>query len=158
MPSAARRHGCCCVDSMAGQAPPNGSSCRPGSSSADQARSGHAYRLEPSQPEEHRMTYVPAPARYDDIEYRRSGRSGLRLPAISLGLWQNFGETTASETQRAIIRRAFDLGVTHFDLANNYGPPAGAAETNFGRILAEDLASHRNELIISSKAGYDMWP
>jgi L-glyceraldehyde 3-phosphate reductase len=104
------------------------------------------------------MTYVPASSRYDDIGYRRSGRSGLRLPAISLGLWQNFGETTTSETQRAIIRRAFDLGVTHFDLANNYGPPAGAAETNFGRILAEDLASHRNELIISSKAGYDMWP
>jgi L-glyceraldehyde 3-phosphate reductase len=104
------------------------------------------------------MDHVPAPTRYEDMEYRRSGRSGLRLPAISLGLWQNFGETTTAENQAAIVRRAFDLGVTHFDLANNYGPPPGAAETNFGRILARELRSYRDELVISSKAGYDMWP
>ena len=104
------------------------------------------------------MTYVPAPDRYDAMTYRRSGRSGLQLPAISLGLWNNFGDNAHLETQRAIIRRAFDLGVTHIDLANNYGPPPGAAESNFGRILKEDLAPWRDELIISTKAGYDMWP
>jgi L-glyceraldehyde 3-phosphate reductase len=104
------------------------------------------------------MTHLPAPDRYDAMTYRRCGRSGLQLPAISLGLWNNFGEDKPIETQRAIIRRAFDRGVTHFDLANNYGPPPGAAEINFGRILREDLAPYRDELIISTKAGYDMWP
>jgi L-glyceraldehyde 3-phosphate reductase len=104
------------------------------------------------------MTYVPAADRYETMPYRRAGRSGLRLPAISLGLWHNFGDDRPLETQRAIIRRAFDLGVTHFDLANNYGPPYGAAERNFGRILREDLAAHRSELVISTKAGWDMWP
>jgi L-glyceraldehyde 3-phosphate reductase len=104
------------------------------------------------------VTYLPADDRYETMQYRRSGRSGLKLPAISLGLWQNFGHTRPLETQRAIIRRAFDLGVTHFDLANNYGPPGGGAEQNFGRVLAEDLESHRDELVISSKAGYYMWP
>src|SRR5919202_2113750 len=92
------------------------------------------------------------------MPYRRCGRSGLQLPAISLGLWNNFGEDKPLENQRAILRRAFDLGVTHFDLANNYGPPPGAAELNFGRLLREDFASWRDELIISTKAGYDMWP
>jgi L-glyceraldehyde 3-phosphate reductase len=92
------------------------------------------------------------------MQYRRCGRSGLKLPAISLGLWQNFGGDAPFERQRAIVRRAFDLGITHFDLANNYGPPYGSAEENFGRILAKDLAGHRDELVISSKAGYDMWP
>jgi L-glyceraldehyde 3-phosphate reductase len=96
--------------------------------------------------------------RYSKMQYRRSGRSGLKLPAISLGLWQNFGGDAPFERQRAIVRRAFDLGITHFDLANNYGPPYGSAEENFGRILARDLAGHRDELVISSKAGYDMWP
>jgi L-glyceraldehyde 3-phosphate reductase len=106
-----------------------------------------------------RMTYTPATDRYDGMEYRRSGRSGLLLPAISLGLWHNFGnDDRPMEVGRAVIRRAFDLGITHFDLANNYGPPYGSAEENFGRILREDLASYRDELIISSKAGYDMWP
>src|SRR5438270_10244152 len=90
--------------------------------------------------------------------YRRSGRSGLDLPAISLGLWHNFGHVRPLETQRAICQRAFDLGVTHFDLANNYGPPSGSAEENFGRMLATDLEGHRDELVISTKAGYDMWP
>src|SRR6476469_4547080 len=104
------------------------------------------------------MTYAPAPDRYDAMTYRRCGRSGLQLPAISLGLWNNFGDNAPLETQRAIIRRAFDLGVTHIDLANNYGPPPGAAESNFGRILKEDLRPWRDELIISTKAGYDMWP
>ncbi len=104
------------------------------------------------------MTYLADPARYDSMPYRRSGRSGLKLPAISLGLWQNFGDDKPLETQRAIVRRAFDLGITHFDLANNYGPPAGSAETNFGQLLREDLAPYRDELVISSKAGYDMWP
>jgi L-glyceraldehyde 3-phosphate reductase len=104
------------------------------------------------------MSYLAAEDRYDRMPYRRCGRSGLHLPAISLGLWNNFGDDAPLETQRAILRRAFDLGVTHFDLANNYGPPAGAAETNFGRILREDLAPYRDELIISTKAGYDMWP
>jgi L-glyceraldehyde 3-phosphate reductase len=104
------------------------------------------------------MSYLPDPGRYDAMPYRRVGRSGLQLPAMSLGLWQNFGEDRPLQVQRAIIRRAFDLGITHFDLANNYGPPYGSAEENFGRILASDLRGHRDELIISSKAGYDMWP
>ena len=104
------------------------------------------------------MTFVPAPNRYAEMTYRRTGRSGLKLPALSLGLWHNFGHKRPIETQRAILRRAFDLGVTHFDLANNYGPPPGAAETNFGRIFAEDFRAYRDEMIISSKAGYDMWP
>jgi len=92
------------------------------------------------------------------MQYRRSGRSGLKLPAISLGLWQNFGGETALETSRAIVRRAFDLGVTHFDLANNYGPPYGSAEETFGRLMASDLRPYRDELIVSTKAGWDMWP
>ena len=104
------------------------------------------------------LPYVAAASRYDSMQYRRCGRSGLLLPAISLGLWHNFGNDRAWETQRDICRRAFDLGVTHFDLANNYGPPYGEAEANFGRILASDLGSYRDELIISTKAGYDMWP
>jgi L-glyceraldehyde 3-phosphate reductase len=104
------------------------------------------------------MTYVAAEDRYERMPYRRTGRSGLLLPAISLGLWHNFGDDALLETQRAVIRRAFDLGVTHFDLANNYGPPYGSAERNFGRILRDDLAPYRDELIVSSKAGYDMWP
>jgi L-glyceraldehyde 3-phosphate reductase len=104
------------------------------------------------------MSYLADSNRYDDMPYRRVGRSGLHLPAVSLGLWQNFGDVDPLATQRAILRRAFDLGVTHFDLANNYGPPYGSAETNFGRIFAEDFKPHRDELVISSKAGYDMWP
>src|SRR5580692_6150057 len=104
------------------------------------------------------MTYVAADDRYSKIPYRRCGRSGVRLPEISLGLWQNFGDGKPIENQRAIIRRAFDLGVTHFDLANNYGPPYGSAEINFGRVMREDLHPYRDELIISTKAGYDMWP
>src|SRR5258708_14591108 len=92
------------------------------------------------------------------MQYRRCGRSGLKLPAISRGLWQNCGAGRPIDEQRAIVRRAFDLGITHFDLANNYGPPYGSAEANFGRILAADLAGHRDELVISTKAGYDMWP
>ena len=104
------------------------------------------------------MTYVAAPDRYDQMPYRRCGRSGLKLPEISLGLWQNFGDDRPLDTQRAILRRAFDLGITHFDLANNYGPPYGSAEINFGRMLREDLRRYRDELIISTKAGYDMWP
>jgi L-glyceraldehyde 3-phosphate reductase len=105
------------------------------------------------------MAYVATPDRYDDkMPYRRCGRSGLRLPEISLGLWQNFGDESPLDVQRAIIRRAFDLGVTHFDLANNYGPPYGSAEANFGTIMRSDLRPHRDELIISTKAGYDMWP
>jgi L-glyceraldehyde 3-phosphate reductase len=103
--------------------------------------------------------YVADPARYDGrMPYRRCGRSGLDLPAISLGLWQNFGGEDVFETGRAILRRAFDRGVTHFDLANNYGPPYGSAEENFGRVMASDFAGHRDELIISTKAGWDMWP
>lgn len=102
--------------------------------------------------------HTPATSRYDRMTYRRTGRSGLDLPALSLGLWQNFGDDRPLATQRAVIRRAFDLGITHLDLANNYGPPNGAAERNVGRILREDLAAHRDELIISTKAGYDMWP
>jgi L-glyceraldehyde 3-phosphate reductase len=104
------------------------------------------------------MTYVAAEDRYSRLPYRRCGRSGLKLPEVSLGLWQNFGDDRPLETQRAIIRRAFDLGVTHFDLANNYGPPYGSAEKNFGLIFREDLRPYRDELIISTKAGYDMWP
>ena len=104
------------------------------------------------------MTYVAIPERYDHMRYNRVGRSGLKLPALSLGLWHNFGHDRPWDTQRAIVRRAFDLGITHFDLANNYGPPAGSAEENFGRMLATDLAPYRDELIVSSKAGYDMWP
>jgi L-glyceraldehyde 3-phosphate reductase len=104
------------------------------------------------------MTYAPAEERYEGMPYRRSGRSGLLLPAISLGLWWNFGHDRRLETQRAILRRAFDLGITHFDLANNYGPPYGSAEENFGRLFHADFAPYRDELIISSKAGYDMWP
>ena len=104
------------------------------------------------------MSYAALPERYDRMQYNRVGRSGLKLPALSLGLWHNFGHERTYDTQRAIVRRAFDLGVTHFDLANNYGPPPGSAEVNFGRILSDDLAAYRDELIISSKAGYDMWP
>jgi len=104
------------------------------------------------------LTYHAAEARYDQMTYRRCGRSGIDLPAISLGLWHNFGDDKPAETQRAILRRAFDLGITHFDLANNYGPPYGAAEANFGRLFAEDFKPYRDELIISSKAGWDMWP
>jgi L-glyceraldehyde 3-phosphate reductase len=102
--------------------------------------------------------YAPAADRYDDAEFRRCGRSGLKLPPISLGLWQNFGDDRPLATSRAILRHAFDLGITHFDLANNYGPPYGSAELNFGRIFAEDFAALRHELVISTKAGYDMWP
>ena len=104
------------------------------------------------------MTFIASENRYESMPYRRTGRSGLRLPALSLGLWHNFGHERSVETQRAILRRAFDLGVTHFDLANNYGPPPGSAESNFGRIFAEDFRPYRDELVISSKAGYDMWP
>ena len=102
--------------------------------------------------------YTAETSRYETMEYRRSGRSGLRLPVVSLGLWHNFGGDRPVETQRAILRRAFDLGITHFDLANNYGPPYGSAEQNFGRILAADFRPHRDEMVISTKAGYDMWP
>ncbi|MEB7503589.1 L-glyceraldehyde 3-phosphate reductase [Arthrobacter koreensis] len=104
------------------------------------------------------MTYTPAEDRYETMPYRRVGRSGLQLPAVSLGLWHNFGDDVPFENQRAILRRAFDLGVTHFDLANNYGPPYGSAETNFGRHMKDDFRPFRDELVISSKAGYDMWP
>ena len=105
------------------------------------------------------MTYIPAADRYDgQMPYRRTGRSGIELPAISLGLWQNFGGVDVFETGRAMLRRAFDRGVTHFDLANNYGPPYGSAEENFGRVMATDFAAHRDELIVSTKAGWDMWP
>src|SRR4030088_381528 len=104
------------------------------------------------------MSYSPAANRYDSITYRRSGRSGLKLPAITLGLWQNFGHDRPLETSRAILRRAFDLGITHFDLGNNYGPPYGSAGDTFGRIMASDLRPYRDELVISTKAGYDMWP
>ncbi len=104
------------------------------------------------------MSYVAAADRYDQAPYRRCGHSGIRLPEVSLGLWQNFGEDVPLDRQRQIVRRAFDRGVTHIDLANNYGPPYGSAETNFGQILRTDLRGHRDELIISTKAGYDMWP
>ena len=104
------------------------------------------------------MTYTAAEDRYQQIPYRRCGRSGLLLPEVSLGLWHNFGDEQPIATQRAVLRRAFDLGITHLDLANNYGPPYGSAEINFGRIMREDLRPYRDELIISTKAGYDMWP
>ena len=104
------------------------------------------------------MTYLARAERYDSIPYRRCGRRGLLLPELSLGLWQNFGDDRPLETSRSIIRRAFDLGITHFDLANNYGPPYGTAEVNFGRVYAEDLTPYRNEIVVSTKAGYDMWP
>lgn len=104
------------------------------------------------------IAYAPDPQRYEHIAYARCGRSGLKLPRISLGLWHNFGGVDALENQRALLRRAFDLGITHFDLANNYGPPPGSAEENFGVLLKQDFAAHRDELIISTKAGYYMWP
>ncbi|SDH06870.1 L-glyceraldehyde 3-phosphate reductase [Pseudomonas flavescens] len=104
------------------------------------------------------MTYIANPQRYERVPYRRVGRSGLVLPALSLGLWHNFGDATPIDTQRALLRTAFDLGINHFDLANNYGPPYGSAESNFGRLLREDFRQYRDELIISTKAGWDMWP
>ncbi|MDH4608569.1 L-glyceraldehyde 3-phosphate reductase [Pseudomonas sp. BN102] len=104
------------------------------------------------------MTYIAAPQRYESMPYRRVGRSGLVLPALSLGLWHNFGDTTPIDTQRELLRTAFDLGINHFDLANNYGPPYGSSEINFGRLLREDFAAYRDELVISTKAGWDMWP
>lgn len=104
------------------------------------------------------VPYVAASTRYDTMPYRRCGRSGLKLPAISLGLWQNFGGRDVFETGRAILQYAFDHGITHFDLANNYGPPYGSAEENFGRVMASDFKAHRDELVISTKAGWDMWP
>jgi L-glyceraldehyde 3-phosphate reductase len=104
------------------------------------------------------VPYIAAPTRYDTMPYRRCGRSGLKLPAISLGLWQNFGGDDVFETGRSILQYAFDHGITHFDLANNYGPPYGSAEENFGRVLATDFKSHRDEMVISTKAGWDMWP
>ena len=104
------------------------------------------------------MSWYPAPDRYENMQYRHCGKSGLRLPALSLGLWHSFGHIQPLDSQRALLRKAFDLGITHFDLANNYGPPAGSAEENFGRLLREDFAAYRDELVISTKAGYDMWP
>src|SRR4030067_1645542 len=103
------------------------------------------------------MNHVASENRYEKMVYNRCGRSGLKLPAISLGLWHNFGGVDSFDTMRAILRRAFDLGITHFDLANNYGPPPGSAEENFGKILREDFTAYRDELIISTKAGYGMW-
>src|ERR1700710_2371 len=103
------------------------------------------------------MSYTPAPDRYSTMLYRRCGKSGLKLPAVSLGLWHNFGDVDLMDNYRKILHTAFDKGITHFDLANNYGPPPGSAEINFGRILKEDLAAYRDELIISTKAGYNMW-
>src|SRR5260370_25544517 len=104
------------------------------------------------------MTHAASPDRYERLPYRRCGRSGIELPAVSLGLWQNFGDTTPIDTQRSIIRLAFDRGITHIDLANNYGPPYGSAEINLRRILREDQRPHRDDPVISTKAGYDMWP
>jgi L-glyceraldehyde 3-phosphate reductase len=104
------------------------------------------------------MTYVAAKDRYDSMTYRRVGRSGIKLPLVSLGLWHNFGDGHPRENQRAILRRAFDLGICHIDLANNYGPPYGSAEANFGSILRQDFLPYRDELFLSTKAGYDMWP
>src|SRR5258708_37586106 len=104
------------------------------------------------------MSYVAAPRRYEEMPYRFCGKSGLELPAISLGLWHNFGDFTPFETQREMVHTAFDLGITHFDLANNYGPPYGTAETNFGRILSGEFRPYRDEIIVSTKAGWDMWP
>src|ERR1700690_3561810 len=112
----------------------------------------------PFNPELAPVRYVSAGDRYERMLYRRCGRSGIQLPAISLGLWQNFGDDRPLAPSRAILRRAFDLGISHFDLANNYGPPYGSAELNFGRVFAEDFAPYRDELLISTKAGYDMWP
>ena len=104
------------------------------------------------------MAYTASASRYEGTAYRRVGRSGLVLPALSLGLWHNFGDSTPIDTQRKLLRTAFDMGINHFDLANNYGPPYGSAEINFGRLLKEDFRPYRDELIISSKAGWDMWP
>lgn len=104
------------------------------------------------------MPYQASPSRYETMQYRRCGKSGLKLPALSLGLWHNFGHISSLESQRALLHKAFDSGITHFDLANNYGPPPGSAEENFGRLLREDFAAYRDELIVSTKAGYDMWP
>lgn len=104
------------------------------------------------------MPYQASPSRYESMQYRRCGQSGLKLPALSLGLWHSFGHTNNLESQRSLLQKAFDLGITHFDLANNYGPPPGSAEENFGRLLRQDFAAYRDELIISTKAGYDMWP
>src|SRR6201986_1038822 len=104
------------------------------------------------------MTYLPSSERYKNMQYRRCGKSGIKLPAVSLGLWHNFGGVDVAENYRKILHTAFDSGITHFDLANNYGPPPGAAEENFGRILASDLGRYRDELIISTKAGWEMWP
>jgi L-glyceraldehyde 3-phosphate reductase len=122
------------------------------------SRGGWYYWPVPFNPELAPTGYLAADDRYESMPYRRCGRSGLKLPEISLGLWQNFGDDRPLANSRAILRRAFDLGITHFDLANNYGPPYGSAEINFGRIFAEDLRPYRDELIISTKAGYDMWP
>ena len=113
---------------------------------------------QPGEKLERQMSYLAAPDRYERMQYRRSGRSGLQLPELSLGLWNNFGDDFPFESGRAIVRRAFDLGITHFDLANNYGPPYGSAEETFGRMLAHDLGRYRDQLVISTKAGYDMWP
>ena len=112
----------------------------------------------PFHPELAPTLYVPARDRYERMPYRRCGRSGIQLPSISLGLWQNFGDDRPLMESRAMLRRAFDLGITHFDLANNYGPPYGSAEINFGRIFTEDFKPYRDELMISTKAGWDMWP
>src|SRR5438876_578852 len=113
---------------------------------------------QPGEKLERQMSYLAAPDRYERMQYRRSGRSGLQLPELSLGLWNNFGDDFPFESGRAIVRRAFDLGITHFDLADNYGPPYGSAEENFGRLLRHDFGGYRDELVISTKAGYDMWP
>src|SRR5690606_36153211 len=104
------------------------------------------------------MTWTADAARYDTMQFRRAGASGLQLPALTLGLWHNFGDDVPLERQRGIVTTAFDRGITHFDLANNYGPPYGAAEANFGRIMASDLAAHRDEILVTTKAGWDMWP
>jgi L-glyceraldehyde 3-phosphate reductase len=125
---------------------------------AAESSGSHATIAAASRYDQSMNSYVPSPDRYDSMTYRRCGRSGLLLPAISLGLWHNFGDERPLDTQRATLRRAFDRGVTHFDLANNYGPPYGSAELNFGRILREDFSSLRDELVISTKAGWDMWP
>src|SRR5262249_52548842 len=121
-------------------------------------RGGFPWRAGLSPSQASAMTHQPSAGRYDQMQYRRCGHSGLFLPAIALGLWHNFGEVDSYDTSRTIVLDAFDRGITHFDLANNYGPPPGSAEATFGRILREDLAAHRDELIVSSKAGYLMWP
>jgi L-glyceraldehyde 3-phosphate reductase len=125
--------------------------------STDRVAAAIARPLPPPLPAPENPPFVADPGRYDVLRYRRTGRSGLQLPEISLGLWHNFGDDTPFATQRALVRRAFDLGVTQFDLANNYGPPFGSAEENFGRILAKDLRPYRHELVITTKAGWDMW-